>query len=127
MLAAARRHPRLLIAAVVLIAALAVLLAGRSGGAGSPDTAQAAAKTLRIDMKNMAFSKKTVTVKVGTRITWTNRDSMKHDAYSSKSGGPKSPLLSKGKSYTWTAKKAGTYNYLCNPHASFMKGKIIVK
>lgn len=126
-LAATRRHPRLLIAAVVLIAAAAVLLAGRGGDSGSPAVANAAAaKTVKIDIKGMAFSKKTVTVKVGTKITWTNRDSVRHNAYSSKSGGPRGALLAKGESYTWVAKKVGTYNYICTPHP-FMKGKIIVK
>lgn len=116
------RRPLLLIAlaAATLAAALAVAL----GHTGS--SAQAATKTVKIDIKDYAYSKTPITIHVGDKVKWTNRDDMKHNATTSKSGGPKGPLLAKGKSYTWTAKKTGTFNYHCTPHP-FMKGKVIVK
>lgn len=112
--------------AIALAAALGALV-GSPPGAGTPATASAAApKTVTIDIKGFAYSKKTVTIRVGQRIKWINRDDMRHNAYAAKSGGPKGPLLAKGKSYTWTAKKAGTFSYSCTPHP-FMKAKIVVK
>lgn len=123
-----RRRPRAWLALAVVTVALAAALGGLVGTPpGTPTPAAAAApKTVTIDIKNFAYSKKTVTIRVGQRIKWVNRDEHRHNAYSSKSGGPKGPLLGKGKSWTWTAKKAGTFSYYCTPH-TFMKGKIVVK
>lgn len=120
------RRPLTLLA-IAAIAVAAAFAFGLVGGTSGPAPAVAAPKTVTIEMKNMAYSKKTVTIKVGQRIKWVNRDSMKHDARSKQAGGPKGPLLAKGKSWTWTAKKAGTFNIYCTPHASFMKAKVIVK
>lgn len=90
------------------------------------DTAEAAAKTVTINIKDYKYSKTTVTIKKGQSVKWVNQDEMKHNAHSSKAGGPNGPLLAKGKSYTWKATKTGTFNYICSPHP-FMKAKIIVK
>jgi amicyanin len=105
-------------------ATLAAVLAFALTRADAP--AQAAAKTVRIDIKDFAYSKTKVTVARGTTITWTNRDDMEHDVTRNGSKGPKSKLLGKGKSYSWKATKAGTFKYHCSPHP-FMKGTIVVK
>lgn len=110
----------LLIAAAVLSAAIGYALARGSA------PADAAATVVKIDIKDYAYSKSKVTVKVGTKIRWTNRDDMRHDVARDGKAGPKSKLLDKGKSYTWTATKAGTFKYHCSPHP-FMKGTIVVK
>ncbi len=106
--------------ALALVAALAIALSS-----GPLQNAEAAT-TVTINIKDYAYSKKTVTVKKGTIIKWVNKDSMKHNATSDKAGGPKGPLLKKGKSYSWKAAKTGTFNYYCTPH-TYMKGKIVVK
>jgi plastocyanin len=111
----------LLLAAAVLAASLGFGLVRESTPADA-----AAAKTVRIDIKDYAYSKEKVTVKVGTRIVWTNRDDMRHDVTRDGKAGPKSKLLDQGKRYTWTATKAGTFTYHCSPHP-FMKGTIVVK
>ncbi len=116
------RRPAFALATLALALAAAIALALSSG---APQNAEAAA-TVTINIKDYAYSKKTVTVKKGTTIKWVNKDSMKHNAYSDKAGGPKGPLLAKGKSYSWKAKKTGTFNYYCEPH-TYMKAKIIVK
>ena len=94
-------------------------------GAGV-DAAQAAGATVTINIEDYEYSKKSVTIKKGQTVKWVNKDEMKHNATSSKSGGPKGKLLAKGKSYTWTATKRGTFKYICTPHP-FMKGTVIVK
>lgn len=116
------RRPVAALATLALALAAAIALALSSG---APQNAQAAT-TVTINIKDYAYSKKTVTVKRGTVIKWVNKDSMKHNAHSDKSGGPKGPLLAKGKSYSWKASKKGTFNYYCTPH-TYMKGKIVVK
>ncbi|MBJ7471863.1 MAG: cupredoxin family copper-binding protein [Solirubrobacteraceae bacterium] len=116
------RRPLAILAAVGLVVA-AVL--GFALSSSAPQNAEAAG-TVTINIKDFAFSKKTVTVKRGTTIKWVNKDTTKHNAYSDKSGGPKGKLLAKNKSYSWKAAKTGTFNYYCTPHPH-MKGKIVVK
>lgn len=84
-----------------------------------------AAKAVTID--DMAFSPKEITVKVGTTVTWTNQDTVSHDVKddNNSADGPSSEMLGQGESYSFTFKKAGTYNYHCTPHP-FMKATVIV-
>jgi amicyanin len=83
------------------------------------------AKAVTID--DMAFSPKEITVKVGATVTWTNQDTVSHDVTddNDSADGPNSELLGQGESYSFTFKKAGTYNYHCSPHP-FMKATVIV-
>lgn len=124
MLTTTTHAPRRIKALTALMIAAIAALAFALSSAG-PQHAQAAS-IVTINIKDYAYSKPSVTVKVGTVIKWVNKDSMKHNATSSKAGGPKGPLLAKGKSYSWKATKKGTFAYFCTPHP-YMKGKIVVK
>jgi len=77
-----------------------------------------------VDAKNFAFEPKTVTIKVGQTVTWTNQDSVTHTVTGD--GGISSGDLSKGKSYSKTFDTAGTFNYHCSIHPS-MTGQVIVE
>ncbi|GEM_PF-5981269 len=79
-----------------------------------------------VTIKNFAFSPVDLTVKKGTVVTWTNEDSARHNAHSSKEGGPNGPLLGQGEKYSFTANTVGTFDYVCDPHAGFMTGKLTV-
>ncbi|WP_337101393.1 plastocyanin/azurin family copper-binding protein [Paenibacillus sp. YIM B09110] len=83
-------------------------------------------KTYRIDIKEFSFGTEPLTVEVGSQIIFTNLDDMKHNAVAL-DGSFKTPLLAKGDSFTIKLDKAGTYNYVCEPHMNFMTGQIIVK
>ncbi len=85
------------------------------------------ASTNQVDIANFAFSPKTITVKKGTTVTWTNKDSVEHNVHSDTkdSDSPNGPLLGQGESYSHTFTAVGTYNYYCQPHPS-MKGTVIV-
>ncbi|MEO6470686.1 MAG: plastocyanin/azurin family copper-binding protein, partial [Aeromicrobium sp.] len=53
----------------------------------------------------------------GDTVTWTNMDSVEHDV--TVTSGPTtfhSPMLSKGKSWSYTFSKPGTYSYICSVH-----------
>jgi plastocyanin len=56
-----------------------------------------------------------VTVKVGTTVTWTNRDQDAHTA-TAMSGGFHSPTLNTGQSYQYTFTTPGRFEYLCTIH-----------
>ncbi|MCQ4043798.1 cupredoxin family copper-binding protein [Streptantibioticus rubrisoli] len=82
---------------------------------GQP-TAPAAPNAVTI--KNFAFSPAKMTVKVGTKVTWTNTDPDTHTVTSKQgSGGPlKSPGLATKATYSYTFTKPGTYAYYCTIH-----------
>jgi amicyanin len=91
------------------------------------DTDQPVA-TNNIEIKDEAFTPGKITVKAGTKVTWTNQDSIQHDVSPDQDYGDDfkgSDLLSKGQSYSFTFTKAGTYTYHCTPHP-FMHGTIEV-
>jgi amicyanin len=78
-------------------------------------------------MMSLKFQPGTVTVKVGTTVTWTNNDSPPHNVtYVS---GPKfasSPqVMNPGSKYSVKFTQAGTVHYFCSIHP-FMKGTIVV-
>lgn len=80
-----------------------------------------------VTIKDFAFNPGTITVKVGTKVTWTNEDSVSHTvtADNPSSDAPASGNIAKGQSYSFTFSKAGTYAYHCTPHP-YMKATVIV-
>jgi plastocyanin len=81
-----------------------------------------------INIANMMFSPSQITVAVGGSVTWTNNDSIAHTVTDDLSNvdGPNSGNIAPGASYTFTFKKAGSYQYHCDIHHS-MRGTIVVK
>lgn len=72
-----------------------------------------------ISIMNFAFSPLTLTVKTGTKVTWTNKDTVTHTVTDDK-GAFNSGLLTPGNSFSFTFTQAGTYSYHCNIHHSMM-------
>lgn len=81
----------------------------------------------KVEIKGYAYSPLAITVKVGTKVTWTNQDSVKHTVTSDEEAPDKidSGLFGKDESFSFTFDKAGTYQYFCQPHP-YMKGTVIV-
>jgi plastocyanin len=96
-------------------------MSGSDSGSGS---GSAATGTNMVEVKNFAFSPASLTVPVGTTVTWKFDDSADHTV-SSDDKSFVSQALSGGKTYTHTFTKAGTYPYICSIH-QFMKGTIVV-
>ena len=90
-----------------------------------------------VTIQNFAFVPQTLTVKTGTKVTWTNNDSAPHTVTST--DGPStgaattaqfdSGQMASGDSYSFTFTKAGTYYYECTIHASMaaMHAKVVVQ
>jgi predicted lipoprotein with Yx(FWY)xxD motif len=89
-------------------------------------TSLAPAKTYQIEMKNYAFSSPTLTIEVGSSVTFTNMDTVEHNALAV-DGSFATPLLKNGESATVKFDKAGVYDYYCKPHEDHMRAQIIVK
>jgi plastocyanin len=132
---------RRLIVIFATAAALAATGCGSSGGGSTSSTStpapapstsggQTAAGVTKVSMKNIQFSPKTVTVKKGTTVEWTNDDSVNHDVTKQAGPGPQfssgSGNLASGDTYKVTFNTAGTIKYRCTVHPG-MSGTIVVK
>lgn len=78
-----------------------------------------------VEIKNFAFGPKTITVKKGTTVTWTNQDTVGHTVTADK-GAFDTGLLAKGESGSVTFDKLGAFTYHCTPHPT-MKATIVVE
>ena len=96
-----------------------------AGAAGaSPSPAGQLSVKADVTLSNFAFSPATVTIPVGAAVIWTNKDSTTHTITSDDSLF-ESGNLSPGKTFSFTFRQTGTYNYHCSIHPS-MTGKIVV-
>lgn len=102
-----------------------------SSGAVAPATGTTVA------IQNFAFAPQTLTIKAGTKVTWTNSDSTPHTVTSTDNGSTSasptgvfdSGQLAQGQSFSFTFAKAGTYYYECTIHAAMasMHARVVVK
>lgn len=95
-----------------------------SSGTSTPAAAAPGTSANAIDIKGFAFDPADASVKVGTKVTWTNSDSTAHNVVAD-DGSFKSETLSQGASYSFTPTKAGTFDYVCTFHAN-MKATLTV-
>jgi plastocyanin len=90
----------------------------------APTTTPATAHA-NVDISGFAFVPQTLTVSVGTTVTWTNNDSSSH-TIASNDNLFQSGTLAKGATFSHTFAQKGTFNYHCSIHPS-MTGKVIVE
>jgi plastocyanin len=79
-----------------------------------------------ITINNFAFSPADITIKKGTNVTWTNKDSVAHTVQETDGkNGPKSGSLSQNDTYSFTYNETGTFKYHCSIHPD-MTGTVTV-
>jgi plastocyanin len=96
--------------------------AAPSGTASSPGPAAATGDQVTID--NFAFAPATLTVKVGSTVTWTNKDEEPHTVAAS-DGSFHSPGMGTGATFSHTFSTPGNFDYVCSIHPS-MHGTVVV-
>lgn len=94
--------------------------------APAPAPENPAPPSVTVDIKNFSFNPSAVTVKTGTKVTWTNNDSVSHTVTSDSGNLLDSPILSPGQSFSFTFTNPGSANYHCNIH-HMMKGAIVIE
>lgn len=109
----------------LFISAIAITSCGKSSGYNSGNTTAPPAVANSVSIVNMAFSPASLTVPLGTTVTWTNNDGMTHTVTSDVTGFD-SGNISMGGTYSKVFSVAGTYSYHCTIHPA-MKGTIVVK
>jgi plastocyanin len=102
----------------------AATVAPASAPASAAPSAGGGAGASAVTIQNLAFNPPTLTVKVGTEVTWTNQDSVAHTV-TFDTGGATSDNLTQGATYKQTFSSAGTLAYHCKIHA-FMTATITV-
>ena len=126
----------------------AVLLAAVLTGCSSSDSTDATSSSTgsngdgtTIKLSQLMFMPATTTIKVGTKVTWTNDETISHTVTSGEPTGVdmgtslrsgekpdgmfEKQLAKKGDSFSFTFDKAGTYPYYCDIHQG-MNAEVVV-
>ena len=118
-------------AAGIAGAFLALLVTGASAAAAQsksvnpPETTATSAAGPQIAIENFEFNPSTLTVPVGTTVTWISHDDEPHTVTSSENIFA-SAGLDADETFSHTFSTPGTYTYYCKLHPH-MTGTIIVK
>ena len=119
-----KRSLSVAVLAVMMVIGFAVVGACRKS---STTHAQEKTSPPEVKIDNFSFGPATLTVSVGTTLTWTNRDDIPHTVVSTDDSKTfKSKPLDTDDKFSFTFSKAGTYAYFCSIHPK-MTGKVIVQ
>lgn len=99
---------------------------GQSTRVNIPANTSVEVETVKVSMKDISFDPDEVTVKVGTKVVWTNDDPVDHTV-TADDGSFDSGNVASGESYSFLFNEAGTYDYSCMLHPPDMKGTVIVE
>jgi plastocyanin len=113
------------IAGAVTPVVIAMLLLSAGTPNVTANTQQAAPVTAAVKIDNFSFEPQTLTVTVGTTVTWTNRDDIPHTSVSTE-GVWKSKVMDTDEAFSYTFTKAGTFPYFCSIHPK-MTGNVVVQ
>ena len=119
---------RRLILLGVLFLLVGLIFPGCGGTTTTPTptpTATPISGQANVNISGFAFVPQTLRVAVGTRVTWTNNDSVNH-TITSQDNLFDSGTISKGATFSYIFNQSGTFEYHCKIHPS-MTGKIIVE
>src|SRR6266478_464351 len=94
--------------------------------ASQVSTAGEKAAPNEVTIDNFSFLPQTLTVPVGTKVIWINRDDVPHTVVSVDKKTIVSPALDTDEKFSYTFSAAGTNDYYCSVHPH-MKGKIIAQ
>jgi plastocyanin len=108
------------------LAAFGLGIAGLGAGAGYVTaSAQPKPETMEVKIDNFTFGPAELSVRVGTTITWTNRDDIPHTVVSTDKVF-KSKVLDTDEKFSSTFSTPGTFPYFCSIHPK-MTGKVVVQ
>ena len=106
---------RVRVAAAILVLSLAPLA-----------VAHAAPAPVTVKIDNFTFTPQTITVPVGTTVTWVNDDDTPHTVVSDDHKTFKSKPLDTDDKFSFTFTTPGSFGYFCSIHPH-MTGQVVVK
>lgn len=109
----------------IVVSSCAPASSNTTGNSNSNPPVSGGSNPNQVIVSDFAFSPVTLTVKVGTEVTWVNQDSVSHSVVSSSGTELNSQLFAKDASWSHIFKTPGTYEYHCGVHPT-MVGTIIV-
>ena len=112
-------------AMLALVVAFSPFAAAQNTPAAPPGRAVTAEAGPQVQIENFQFTPATITVPVGTTVTWTNRDDTLHTVTAADRRFA-SPGLDPGGVFTFTFAEPGSYTYFCALHPH-MTATVIVK
>lgn len=123
----------LVIGAIVVVGALVAISGSSMKSNGSTSTTvdgvsiKDPISTNVVSIQNYMYMPAAIKVKVGTTVTWTNKDAVEHSVTASTASqyAPNGGLFGQNKTFSYTFKKAGTYPLYCILHP-YMHSVIIV-
>lgn len=87
-----------------------------AAGTTPPAAAASSGDTVSVGIKDIKFVPATITAKVGQKIVWTNNEAIVHNVTATEGADFESDSLSEGDTFEFTAKTAGTIDYVCTIH-----------
>jgi plastocyanin len=114
----------------LLVCTVIVVASGACGGGDKTDDKKAGGAVSGepvVKIVNFQFEPKTLTVKAGSTVKWTNEDTATHSIKdTSQLATPVSPdLVGKGSTFSITYGQPGSYSYICGIH-QYMSGSVQV-
>lgn len=105
---------------ILSIAVAACLLLAACSADPPTDTGPATSEPTTTDgavtMANVAFAPASLTVTVGSKVTWTNDDTVPHTVSFSGGGPGSSEIIEPGQTFEATFEEPGTFEYTCTLH-----------
>jgi plastocyanin len=89
-------------------------------------------RTIYVTIRRLAFTPKTIHVRIGDRVVWRNRDNVGHNVTTQEDPAGTnlvdlaSPTIPTGGAYAYVARHAGTAPYVCTIHPTTMHARIVV-
>lgn len=80
-----------------------------------------------VDMKGIQFVPQGISVRVGTTVTWVNRDQVAHNVRQVESEFLSPDSMEPGQAFSYTFTRPGTFRYQCTFHHPDMNGVVIVE
>lgn len=92
----------------------------------STEEPMTSSEPVEVEIEDFLYEPASLTVKVGTTVTWTNKDNVRHTV-TSDTGVFDSGLFGKDASFSFTFTEAGVFPYLCTPHPYMVASVTVVE
>ncbi|MGH8915918.1 MAG: cupredoxin domain-containing protein [Acidimicrobiia bacterium] len=110
---------------LIMVTALALTIGACSSDDAGPTTSAGVVEE-RVEIADFAFSPETLTIAVGTTVTWVNNDAGLAHTSTSTDDVWTSGTLNEGDEFSVPFDEPGTFTYFCTVHPT-MTGSIIVE